>query len=63
MTDDPLVKSRREAAIREARRLYPEINPTLAGWVFDYCETVGEEEMQNRIKTGWYGDKKMPVQE
>ena len=63
MTDDPLVKSRREAAIREALRLYPEINPTLAGWVFDYVESVGEEEMQNRIRTGWYDKEKMQVQE
>ena len=51
---DPLQKSKREVAIREANRLYPEINPVLAGWVFDYIESIGEKEFERRIKEGYY---------
>ena len=51
---DPLQKSKREAAIREANRLYPEVNPVLAGWVFDYIESIGEKEFERRIREGYY---------
>ena len=62
MDDDMLLQSRRETAIREARRLYPEINPVLAGWCFDYVESIGEKEMLERIRTGWYDREKSPPQ-
>ena len=52
--DDPLVAAKRDAAIHEARRLYPDISPVLAGWVWDYVQSVGEEEMERRIREGWY---------
>ena len=51
---DPLQKSKREVAIREANRLYPEVNPVLAGWVFDYIESIGEKEFERRIREGYY---------
>ena len=51
---DPLTTSRRDAAIREALRLYPTVSPVLAGWVFDHVEAIGEEEMSKRIIAGYY---------
>ena len=58
MTDDPLVKSRREAAIREALRLHPEINPTLAGWVFDYVKASGRKKCCTALKRAGTTKKK-----
>ncbi len=52
--EDPLVTSKRDAAIREARRLYPTMSPVLAGWVWDYVESVGEPEMEKRVREGYY---------
>ena len=52
--EDPLVTSKRDAAIREARRLYPTMSPVLAGWVWDYVESIGHEEMERRIRQGYY---------
>ena len=54
---DPLIHSKREQAILEARRLYPEISPVLAGWVFDYVHQVGEEEILSRGTEGYYEQK------
>jgi hypothetical protein len=54
---DPLTKSEREKAILEARRLYPEMSPVLAGWVFDFVNEMGEEECLRRIKEGFYETK------
>ena len=45
---------KREVAMREAKRLYPEIHPVLAGWVYDYVTEIGEAEMEKRIKEGFY---------
>ena len=59
---DPLTQAKRDAAVREARRLYPEVNPVLAGWVFDYIESIGEEEFERRIKEGYYDAKKISEQ-
>ena len=52
--EDPLVTSKRDAAIREARRLYPTMSPVLAAWVWDSVESVGEAEMKKRIREGYY---------
>jgi len=54
MAEDPLVTAKRDAAVREARRLYPDISPVLAGWVWDYVQSVGEEAMEKRIREGYY---------
>ena len=50
---DPLTKSRRDAAVTEALRLYPSVSPILAGWVYDHVEAIGEEEMKKRIRAGY----------
>ena len=55
---DPLKQAKRELAIREAARLYPDINPVLAGWVFDYIQSIGEEEFERRLKIGFYDEPK-----
>ena len=60
---DPLQQAKRELAIREAGRLYPEINPVLAGWVFDYIESIGQEEFERRLKIGFYDQPKEKVLE
>ena len=54
---EPLIQSKREQAILEALRLYPEISPVLAGWVFDYVHQVGEEEILSRGTEGYYEQK------
>ena len=54
---DQLTQSKRSHAILEALRLYPEISPVLAGWVFDYVHQVGEEEILSRGKEGFYESK------
>jgi hypothetical protein len=54
---DPLTLSKREQSILEARRLYPEMSPVLAGWVFDFVNEMGEEECLRRIKEGFYETK------
>ena len=58
---DPLKMSQRKVAIREAARLYPDVDPVLAGWVFDYIQQIGEEEFERRIKNGYYEDKQKPL--
>ena len=55
---DGLYESERQTAIKEARRLYPDFSPVLAGWVFDYIRTIGQEEFDRRIKEGHYDTKK-----
>tara|TARA_Y100000385_G_C12554816_1_gene409525 strand:+ start:173 stop:361 length:189 start_codon:yes stop_codon:yes gene_type:complete len=54
---DPISESKRTAAISEARRLYPQMSPVLAGWVYDYIENMGEEEFLRRAKEGFYETK------
>lgn len=54
---DPLQESKRDTAIMQARRLYPNISPVMAGWVYDYVESVGEEEMEKRIREGCFENK------
>ena len=54
---EPLIQSKREQAILEALRLYPEISPVLAGWVLDYVHEIGEDEMLRRAKEGFYENK------
>ena len=58
---DGLYESERQIAIKEAKRLYPDISPLMAGWVFDYVKSVGEEEFDRRIKDGFYDTKKSSV--
>ena len=58
---DGLYESERQIAIKEAMRLYPDISPMMAGWVFDYVKSVGEEEFDRRIKDGYYDTKKSSV--
>ena len=58
---DGLYESERQIAIKEAMRLYPDISPMMAGWVFDYVKSVGEEEFDRRIKDGFYDTKKSSV--
>ena len=55
---DALYESERLTAIKEAKRLYPDMSPVLAGWVFDYVRSIGEEEFERRIKNGYYDTKK-----
>ena len=55
---DPLTEAKRKTAIREAQRLYPDVHPVLAGWVFDYIESIGEEEFERRVKAGYYEQTK-----
>ena len=54
---DQLTQSKRSHAIFEARRLYPDMSPVLAGWVWDYVQEVGEEEFLRRTKAGFYESK------
>ena len=58
---DGLYESERQIAIKEAKRLYPDISPVMAGWVFDYVKSVGEEEFDRRIKDGYYDTKKSSI--
>ena len=58
---DGLYESERQIAIKEAKRLYPDTSPVLAGWVFDYIRTIGQEEFDRRIKSGHYDTKKSSV--
>ena len=55
---DPLQQAKRDGAIREAKMLYPEINPVLAGWIFDYIELIGQEEFEKRVREGFYDQPK-----
>ena len=48
---------KRDLALREAKRLYPEINSVLAEWVYDYVQAIGEEEMTKRVEEGFYDAK------
>ena len=54
---DQLTQSKRSHAIFEARRLFPDMSPVLAGWVWDYVQEVGEEEFLRRTKAGFYETK------
>ena len=45
-------QSKRDAAIREALLRYPTMSPVLAGWVFDYIESIGEKEFIDRVNNG-----------
>ena len=54
---DPVTEARREAAVREAQRLYPNISPVLAGMVFDYIEEEGEANVLEKARAGFYDRK------
>ena len=58
---DGLYESERQTAIKEAKRLYPDVSPVMAGWVFDYIRSIGQEEFDRRIKDGYYNTKKSGV--
>ena len=45
---------KKEVAIREALRLFPNVSPVMAGWVYDYVESIGEAEMERRIESKYY---------
>ena len=45
---------KREVAIREALRIFPNVSPVMAGWVWDYVQSIGEEEMERRIESKYY---------
>ena len=51
---DLIQQAKREAAVKEAQRLYPDVHPVLAGWVFDYIESIGEDEFEKRVRDGFY---------
>ena len=45
---------KKEVAIREALRIFPNVSPVMAGWVYDYVESIGEAEMERRIESKYY---------
>jgi len=55
---DLILQARREAAVKEAQRIYPNVHPVLASWVFDYIESIGEQEFERRVREGFYEQTK-----